>query len=131
MANAQMRTKIIYYCDRKTGEILMGLPECFAAPPGYEKIVCNNAYEAERWSALMRKWDEVKHQVIQEKREAIEGPMRKHLREEMFHNMANARNTINREFLRIHLEHQDKKQNPWEYKRKSFLGAEGFENVAK
>ena len=125
--NAQLQTKIVYWYNGTSGEIRMGLPEDFPAPYGFEKIVCNSAHEAEIWSERMRRWEAVKEQMEDEQREMIEGPIRDNLRSYMHHQMANARNNMNREFLRRHLELYDKKPDKTKSKRVSYLHAEAFE----
>ena len=125
--NAQISTKIVYWYDGTTGEIRMGLPENFPAPYGFEKIVCNTAHEAEVWSERMRKQEAIKQQMEDEERELIEGQLRSNLRSHIHHQMANARNNINREFLRRHLELYDKRQDRWKMTRESYLHNEGYE----
>jgi hypothetical protein len=126
--NAQINKKVVFYRDNNTGEVMTGGPERFSAPAGYEKIVCNNVMEAERWSGAQRNWEYGRHSELMEKREREEGPIRDQIRSEIQHKMANARNETNREFLRRHLEQYDKKPDPWKYKRESHLHAEGYEN---
>lgn len=124
---AQLTKKPCFYYNGTTGEIRTGLPEEYPAPQGYEKIVCNTAHEAEIWSSRQRKWDTFKHEIAQTEREMIEGPARDNIRKHILHLMGNARNSVNREFLRRHLEQYDKKPDPWRYRRESYLHAEGFE----
>lgn len=125
--NIQLRNKICFWYDGTTGEIRMGLPESFPAPYGFEKIVCNSAHEAEVWSERMRKQEAVKTQMENEQREMIEGPIRANLRSFMYHQMANARNNINREFLRRHLELYDQRPDKTKMDRISYLHSEGYE----
>ena len=124
---AQLSTKIVFWYDGTCGEIRMGLPEQFPAPMGFEKIVCNSAHEAEAWSERMRKWESVKQQMEDEQREMIEGPIRANLRSYMQHQMANARNNMNREFLRRHLELYDKRPDKTKMQRESYLHSEAYE----
>lgn len=126
--NAQITKKVVFYKSNTTGEVMTGAPEHFAAPAGYEKIVCNNVMEAERWSGSQRSWEAGRHAELMERREREEGPIRDQIRSEILHNMANARNDTNREFLRRHLEQYDKKDAPWKYKRESYIHAEGYED---
>ncbi len=105
----------------------MGLPEEFPAIPGYEKIVCNTAHEAEAWSERMRRWETIKGQMEDEQRELIEGPMRAELRSHIHHLMANSRNNFNREFLRRHLEIYSERPDKTKMKRESYLHNEAYE----
>jgi len=125
--NAQLSRKVVFY-KNSAGEVLTGMPENIPTPRGYEKVVCNNVFEAERWSERQRQWDNLKHGRIQEQREITEGAIRDEIRKEMHHNMANARNNINREFLRRALERDAQREAPWKYARESYLHAEGFED---
>jgi len=127
MNYAQLRQKVVYWYNGTSGEIRMGLPEQFPAIAGFEKIVCNTAHEAEQWSDRMRKWESVKHQMEDEQREMIEGPIRANLRSHMHHLMANARNNTNREFLRKHLEIYSKRPDKRKTKKESYLHSEAFE----
>lgn len=127
MSNVQLSRKVCFYYNSTSGEILTGFPEQYPAPRGYEKIVCNSAHEAEKWSARQRDWDKFKHTLIQEQRELIEAPMKEAMRSQMRSLMANARNNTNREFLRRALETTDVKTG-WHYARESFLHAEAYEN---
>ncbi len=126
-STAQLDRKVVFYRNASTGEVMGGMPENIPSPYGYEKVVCNNVSEAERWSDRQRQWDNVKHNAIRERREQIEGPIRDEIRAEMHHKMANARNTANREFLQRALENDAKRQAPWEYRRESYLHAEAYE----
>jgi hypothetical protein len=125
--NAQLTTKIVYWYDGTTGEIRMGLPEQFPAPYGFEKIVCNSVHEAEMWSERMRQREAEKLALEDEQREMVEGPIRANLRSYMHHQMANARNNLNREFLRRHLELYDKRPDRTKSNHVSYLHAEGYE----
>jgi hypothetical protein len=125
--NAQLATKIVFWHDGTRGEIRMGLPEQFPAPAGFEKIVCNTMHEAEVWSERMRKWEAYKYQMEDEQREMIEGPIRANLRSYMRHQMANARNNLNRDFLRQHLESYGNRPDKTKMRRESYLHAEAYE----
>lgn len=125
--NSQLSTKIVYWYDGTTGEIRMGLPERYPAPYGFEKIVCNSAHDAEVWSERMRKQEAMKIQMEDEQREMIEGPIRSNLRNHILHQMANARNNLNREFLRRHLEIYDQRPDKTKMNRISYLHSEGYE----
>lgn len=123
----QLSTKIVFWHDGTLGEIRMGLPEQFPAPAGFEKIVCNSAHEAEVWSERMRKQEAIKSEMEDEQREMVEGPIRANLRSYMYHQMANARNNMNREFLRRHLELYSDRPDKTKTRHESYLHAEGYE----
>ena len=125
--NAQLSHKATFYYNGTSGEIIGGLPEQFPAPRGYEKIVCNSAVDAEKWSARQRKYEDFKHALKQEEREMIEGPMRDEHRRHIQHLASNARNSFNRDFLLRHLSEYDKRDAPWKSKRESYLHSEAFE----
>ena len=125
--NAQLSTKIVYWKDRN-GQLYMGLPEQFPAPFGMEKIVCVSALQAEFWSKRMREQEHIREMAKDEERERIEGPIRKNLRSHMQHLMANARNNMNRDFLRLHLEKYEKRPDLTRSKRESYLHLEAHEH---
>ena len=118
---------VVFWYDGTTGEIRMGLPENFPAAPGFQKIVCNSAHEAEVWSLRMRRWESVKQEMEDEQREMIEGPIRDNLRKHIQHLASNARNNMNRDFLLMHLKNYDLRPNLTRTKRESYLHAEGYE----
>jgi len=124
--NAQLKTKIVYWQHGVTGQIVMGAPEVFPAPPYYNKIVCHTAYEAERYSQLMREQEASREAMIDEEREAIEGEMIRNLRSHMHNQIANARNAMNRDFLRIWLQRQETMVSP-RMNRVSYLHSEAYE----
>jgi hypothetical protein len=126
--NAQLKTKIVYWLDTRSGQLTMGLPESFPAPPFYEKIVCGTAREAETYSRRMREQEHSRESMVDEQREEIEGELIRNLRGHMFNQMANARNAKNRDFLRIFLERQESAVNKTKMKRESYLHSEAFEH---
>ncbi len=126
-SKAQLDRKVVFYTNN-SGEITSGMPENIPAPLGYNKVVCNNVQEAERWSDRQRQWDRAKHGKIQEDRQRIEEPIHAEIRAEMHHNMTYARNPTNREFMRRAIEKSDGKPSPWKYERESYLHSEGFES---
>lgn len=123
--NAQIRQKVVYFHNERTGEIRMGLPEHFPASKGFNKVVCTSAYEAERWSSLLRKQNVSKEERVNEERERIEGPIRDQIRSNMYHVMSNSRNNINREFVKRYMEKMDK--IPSKTQREEYLHSEGYE----
>lgn len=124
---AQLSKKAVFYQDAQ-GKLVQGGPENWAAPAGFQKIVCNNAHEAERYSERLRRMDSAAHERLQAEREKVEAPMREELRSDLRHRMANARNATNREFLRRSLETIDGQGNRMAYKRESYMHCEGFED---
>jgi len=126
--DARLRKKVCFWYNGTSGEIRMGLPEEYPAIRGFEKIVCSTAHEAEIWSERMRRWELLKMRMEDEQREMIEGPMRAELRSHIHHLMANARNNMNREFLRRHLELYDRRIDKTQFKRTSYLHSEAFEH---
>jgi hypothetical protein len=109
-------------------KITVGFPEQFPAPRGAEKIVCNTASEVDRMSNLMREQEKREQEMSDAEREAIEGPMRKYLREELQNRMANSTNALNREFCRMALEKIDaQERDRTKMNRESYMHAEGFE----
>lgn len=127
MPNAQLAKKPVFWENPLTRELRMGLPEQFPAPYGWEKIVCGTAMQAEWYSNELRKQEKIKHEVKMAERHAIEAPIEAQLRAHTQNLMANARNNVNREFLRRSLELMDKKGKPWEWKRECYLHSEAFE----
>lgn len=126
--NVQLSRKAVFFYNPTNGAIWQGLGEWHNPPSGWQKIVCNSAHEAEIWSARMRKWDATMHEITLEEREMIEGPIREEMRSDLRHQMANARNNLNREFLRKALENLDKNGNRLAYRRESYMHCEAFES---
>lgn len=105
-----------------------GLPEHLPAPKGYEKIVCGSALEAERYSGIQRRQEQIEHGYQQEQRGGYEEARREEIRSDRRELIRNARNSLNRDFLIAANERFDKQQKPWQYERESFLHAEGYED---
>ena len=124
---AQLDKKVTFYTNSRTGEVMTGLPEAFSAPDGYQKVVCNSAHEAERWSDRQRQWERGHHEKLQYQREMEEGPIRDQIHSDMRTLMANARNETNREFMRRSYEKSQQRHDPWKYERESYIHAEGHE----
>jgi hypothetical protein len=135
--NAQLGKPICFYFSNPavyggTGEIIMGLPEQYAAPPGFEKIVCTNVASAERWSARMRVWEETKEKIAQAYQRHQESEQVEAMRSQMRANIANARNPVNRDFAIKALENFDKRyEDRFNMERTSFLHLEGYEEKDK
>ena len=128
MGNVQLSHKAVFFYNPANGAIWQGLGEWHDPPRGWQKIVCNSVHEAELWSARMRKWDAAMHEITLEEREMVEGPIREEMRSDLRHRIANARNSINRDFLVKALENLDKQGNKLHYKRESYMHAEAFEH---
>lgn len=120
--------KITFWMDTRTGQLTMGLPEEFPAPPFYEKIVCGTAHEAEKYSARMRQQEASREAMKDEEREQVEGEIIRNLRGHMHNQMANARNAMNRDFLRLFLKRQEQAVNKTKMKRESYLHSEAYES---
>ena len=118
--------KLTFYRDA-SGKIMGGLPENIPAPRGFEKIVCGSAMEAERYSSLQRNQERIEHRRTQEQRGDIEGSFADEIRSEMRTKMANARNNLNKDFMRRAIERMDGKKDPTAYERESYLHSEAYE----
>jgi hypothetical protein len=127
MRNVQLETKIVFWRNQITGQLVMGAPERWPAPQYHTKIVCHTAHEAEQYSQLMREQEASREAMIDEERDRIEGEMIRNLRSHMHNQMANARNAMNRDFLKIWLERQERLVNKVRHRRESYLHAEAFE----
>lgn len=128
----QLTKKIVFYFSNPavrggTGEIIMGMPEQYAAPPGFEKIVCTSTAAAEKWSGRMRVWEETKEKIAQAYQRAQEAEYVKGQRSDMLNKIANARNQVNRDFMIRALENFDKRyEDRFATERTSFLHSEGY-----
>jgi hypothetical protein len=135
--NQQLTKSVTYYFSNPTayyqgqqgtGEIIMGLPEQYAAPPGFEKIVCQTAMQAERWSARMRVWDEAKEKMAQAYQRHQEEKQIEAIRSEFRTKIANASNQINRDFMIQSLANFEKRyEDRFQWERESFLHSEAYE----
>ena len=124
---AQMDKKVVFFKD-SSGRIMAGMPENIPAPKGYEKIVCGSALEAERYSSLQRRQEQIEHRYQQEQRGAVEAEFIGQIRSDRRTLMANARNNKNRDFLRRAEEMSEGRRDPTAYERESYLHAEAFED---
>jgi transketolase len=130
--NAQLSKSVVYYFSNPsvyggTGEIIMGLPEQYAAPPGFEKVVCTSTAAAEKWSARMRKWEETKEEIAQMYQRHQEEKQVEAIRSDMRSKIANAKDSLNREFMIQALANFDKRYaDRFATERTSFLHAEGY-----
>ena len=130
--NAQLSKPICYYFSNPsvyggTGEIIMGLPEQYAAPPGFEKIVCTSTAAAEKWSARMRVWEKTKEEIAQMYQRHQEEEQVKQIRSDMWNAIANAKDSTNREFMVQALKNFDKRyEDRFAMTRESFLHSEAY-----
>jgi hypothetical protein len=130
--NAQLSKPVCYYFSNPsvyggTGEIIMGLPEQYAAPPGFEKIVCTSTAAAEKWSARMRKWEETKEEIAQMYQKHQEEKQFKAVLSDIDNKIANARDNINRDFMiQARANAVKRYEDRFAMKRESFLHSEAF-----
>lgn len=125
---ANKPVKTVFYWNRTIDRIMVGFPEEFTAPKGFQKIVCQSAAEVDKWSQKMREQDRRDQEMTDEQREDVEGPMRAYARQELHRLMANAKNNLNREFCRQALQNMDDDAERKRMKRISFMHSEGFED---
>lgn len=128
--NAQMAMKIYFWHNPRTDHIMQGAPPQFdhMIPPGYQRITCNHAHEAETWSQRLNAQDKRIAEMSDYEREMVEGPMRADLRRELRAKLLNARNGINRRMLEIALQKLDEAEEKGKTTRESYLHVEGFEH---
>lgn len=124
---AQLSKKVTFYKDA-SGRIMTGMPENVPTPKGLERIVCGSAMEAERYSAMQRRQEQIEHHYQQESRGAIEEAQREEIRSERRELIKNARNAVNRDFLIAANERFDKQHEPWKYEKESYLHSEAYED---
>ncbi len=130
---AQKRIAVVFYQNPKTQHIIVGFPEQFPIPPawakiGYQKYVCRSAAEVDQWDKKLRDQERRENEMTDEQREAIEGPVRQYVRQELIHKMMNSRNPVNREFCRQALAKLDADEERKKMKRESFMHIVGFED---
>jgi hypothetical protein len=130
--NAQLSKPVCYYFSNPsvyggTGEIIMGLPEQYAAPPGFEKIVCTSTAAAEKWSARMRKWEETKEEIAQMYQRHQEEKQFKAVLSDIDNKIANARDNINRDFMiQARANAVKRYEDRFAMTRESFLHSEAY-----
>lgn len=128
MRRARKAISVVFYVHVDSKRITVGFPDEFPAPKGFDKIVCTTAHEVEYMSRLLRKQEQIDEERTDEEREAFEGPIRRHCRQELQHRMANSHNAINREFCRIALQKLDEYEANLRMKRVSYMHSEAFED---
>lgn len=127
LKRARKPISVVFYYSRKFNRILVGFPEQFPAPEGFEKIVCTTAAEVDLWSNRLRLQEKMDEERTDEEREAIEGPIRDYVRKELVTKMLNARNEVNRAFCKFALDRLDEEANKRKMKRIAYMHQEGFE----
>jgi hypothetical protein len=126
---AHKPVKVVFYFNKQINRIMVGFPEEFPAPHGFEKIVCQSANEVDIWSQKMRDQDRRDQEMSDEEREKVEGSIRQMARQELLHKMATARNQMNRDFCRWALEQMDlEDERRKATKRESYMHAEAYED---
>jgi hypothetical protein len=123
--NAQLDKKIVYWTNA-SGEIRMGMPEHFPASKGFQKVVCNNTFEAEKWSDRLRQYNLTKEKAKDEERDRFEGPIRSEIKNRMQRVMKNSRNQINHDFVARYMEKMDRDRT--KMSREEYLHSEGHEH---
>ena len=130
--NAQLGKPIVFYFSSPTvyggtGEIIQGMPEQYAAPKGFEKIVCRTVMEAERWSGRMRKWEETKEEIAQMYQRHQEEKQFKAVLSDIDNKIANARDNINRDFMiQARANAVKRYEDRFAMTRESFLHSEAY-----
>jgi hypothetical protein len=135
--NAQLSKPIVYYFSNPavyggTGEIIMGLPEQFAAPAGFEKVVCTSTAAAEKWSNRMRVWEKAKEEIAEAYQRSQEEKQYRETLSDFNHKIANARNAVNRDFLVRAKENFIRRyEDRFKTERTSFLHLEAYDDGDK
>jgi hypothetical protein len=126
--NAQMGKKIYFWHNPRTDHIYQGAGPQFDSfmPPGYERITCNHAWEAERWSQRLRDQEKRIAEATDYERELIEGPMRVDLRAELNKKIKEARNGVNRRLLEVSLQKLNELEAKGKAVRESWLHVEAY-----
>lgn len=125
---AVKRTRVVFYYQPKLDRVLVGFPENFPAPAGFQKIVCETAAEVDRWSEKMRKQERRDEEMTDEQREAIEGPIRDAVRKEMVYRRDHARNQLNRDFCQFAIDRIDERARRRKMVKESYMHIEGHED---
>lgn len=98
MKRAREFTKTRFWIDR-WDKIRVAAPLPFPMPPGFKRdIVCENAADADMWSARMRQQEKDDLEKTDEQRELEEGPIRDALRKELLTCLMNSTNAVSRAF---------------------------------
>jgi hypothetical protein len=97
MKRAREFTKTRFWID-PWKKIRVAAPLPFPCPNGWQDIVCENAADADSWSARMRQQEKDDLEKSDEQRELEEGPVRDALRKELLTCLMNSKSAINRAF---------------------------------
>lgn len=120
--------RTVFYHNPKLDRIMVGFPEQFPAPPGFEKVICTTAHEVDTWSQRMREQDRRDQEMTDEQREAIEGPVRDYVRKELVYLRDHARNALNRDFCQWALNRLEEQESRKRMKRESYMHCEAAED---
>ena len=124
---ARTPINIVFYKHVTSGRLIVGFPEQYPAPHGFEKIVCQNSHDVEIYSARLRQQEQDEAEKTDYERELIEGPIRDAMRKELIHLRDNARNDINQEFCEFALRKLDERVARGKMIRESYMHVEGYE----
>lgn len=127
---ARKVTRVVFYWNQTADHVMVGFPEEFPCPlPGYVKVVCENAAMVDKWDKKMRDQERRIEEMTDEQRAAFEQPIRDYARKQLQHQMATARNAINRDFCKRALEQMDEWDEQQKKKKKeSFQHIVGYED---
>lgn len=134
LAPARKTVNVVFWFSKKLNHIRVGLPEMYPIPRnlvllGYDKIVCRSAAEVQKWSQKMRDQERIAEERTAEERDKFEGPLLDKMRKDLLSQMANARNAINRDFLKAALAKMDEyEERRRKEKRESMMHQEAFED---
>ena len=124
---ARQRTSIVFYRHGSSKRLMVGFPEHFPAPHGFEKIVCHSAADVEKYSKMLNAQDKADQEMNEYQRELVEGPIRDACRKELQHLMMNARNQLNRDFCAYALRRIEEREKKGRMIRESFQHIEAYE----
>lgn len=125
---AVKRISVVFYVNSKINRIMVGFPEQFPAPNGWQKIVCTTAAEVDLWDKRLREQEKFDNEMTEEQRDAIEAPMEDYARKELVTLMMNARTPLNREFCRFALQQLDEKKAARKTRQESVMHICAYED---
>ncbi|CAN5951045.1 unnamed protein product [Sphagnum jensenii] len=121
------------HLPRKNGQIDVSderqeeYAEAYAAPAGFEKVVCRTVMEAERWSGRLRQWEAAKEEIAQAYQRHQEDIKFKEVLKDIDDKIANARNNINRDFMiQARANAVKHYEDRFAWKRESYLHSEAY-----
>lgn len=127
MKPAVKRISVVFYFNSKLNRIMVGFPEQFPAPNGWQKIVCTTAAEVDLYDKRLREQEKFDNEMSDDQRDAIEAPMEDYARKELVTLMLNARTPLNREFCRFALQQLDEKKAKRKTRQESYMHIVGYE----